>query len=87
MKSIKFKEVNCTIAESQDGFGTIYSHWKPYNPKEIKGIGEHIMRFKLNDKEIKQVLETGEIWLRRETNLGVGFQPVGIDVLKPEDFE
>ena len=86
MKSVKFKEVNCTIAGEQDEFGTIYSHWNPYEKVE-DGTGEHIMCFELSEEEKKQVLETGKIWLKRETNLGVGFQPIGADLLKPNEFE
>jgi hypothetical protein len=90
MKSIDFKERNAQIGFHADGtpqeeFNGIFAHKKL--SKEFPGAVEYTMPFQLNEEEMKQVQETGCIWLRRIMPAYDGFQPIGYDVIKPEEFE
>ncbi len=85
MKSINFKESNCGIGFTQEEYNGIYAHREelPDQPGAI----QYTMCFELSEAEKKQVAETGCIWLKRLQPKGLGFHPIGPDLLKPEGFE
>lgn len=81
MTATEFPEVNLRIAENQEEYETLPVRIDLEDPQH-----EAIMCFKLDDAEIKQVLETGEIWISVLT-FGKPFQPIGQSVLKPQHFK
>jgi len=81
MTATEFPEVNLRIAENQPEYETIPVFVDEKDPKIPV-----TMCFKLDDAEMKQVWETGEIWLTVLT-FGKAFQPIGQSVLKPKGFK
>ena len=85
MKSIDFKGSNSPIGFSQKEYNGIYSH-KQTHP-DFTGMDEITMCFELDEAELKQVQETGCIWLKRLQPKKHDFHPIGPGLLKPEGFE
>lgn len=81
MTATDFKEVNLRIAEHQEEYQTLPVCIDLEEPEH-----KAIMCFKLDENEIKQVNETGEIWISVLT-FGKPFQPIGMSLLKPEGFK
>ena len=77
MKSRNFKQANVKFAENQDEYQTLPAYAVP-NDK----YGQIVTSFKLSEKEIKQVIETGTIYLRFLT-FNKPLQPIGQDLLNP----
>lgn len=78
MKAINFKEVNVQVAENQPEYETLPAH--------VAGNGEVTCCFELDENELKQVAETGKIWLSFLT-FNQPLQPIYGSCLKPENFE
>jgi len=78
MKAIKFKDANATFAENQQEYQSLPAH-KTVN-------GETTFCFELDEEELRQVRETGRIWLTVLT-FNQPLQPIGATILKPEDIE
>lgn len=89
MKAIEFPGVNVRIAENQEEFQTIPVAQNTMfvtneNGEKVPVQHEEIMCFKLDENELKQVKNTGCIWLKVYRPAGDYFHPIGMDVLKPE---
>ena len=81
MKTVEFKEVNVRIAEKQKEYLTL----PVYMDTEELGVPV-TMCFELEEAELKQVDETGKIWLTVMT-FGRPFLPIQMGCLKPDKFE
>lgn len=77
MEATDFPGVNLRIAENQPEYETLPVHINREDPTTPT-----TMCFKLNQKELKQVTETGEIWLTMMT-FGNNFHPIRMSCLKP----
>lgn len=73
MESRKFPQANIAYAKDQDEYQTLYSH--------AKG-NVSTFSFKLTEDEIKQVVETGTIYLSI-MNFKQPLQPIGPSLLDP----
>lgn len=84
MKAIEFPEVTHRIGEKQEEYQTLPVHagWDKQT-----GLSKITMCFELDEKEKKQVLETGQIWLSVLQSPTAIFHPISPDVLKPESLE
>lgn len=80
MKAIEFPEVNVRIAEHQEEYETLPVHIDRKEPTIPT-----TMCIQLDPEEIKQVAETGRIWMQVLT-FGQPFHPIMMSFLKPEGF-
>lgn len=78
MKAINFKECNMKIAEHQPEYQTLPVC---HNPAE----GSIVYCFELDESEIKQVRETGRIYLKQITG-NRSMQPIGTSCLKEDNI-
>ncbi len=74
MIAIEFDECNLRIAEHQPEYETLPVF---HNPKE----GSIVYCFELDEAEIKQVRETGQIYIKQLT-FNKSMQPIGMTCLK-----
>lgn len=74
MKAIDFKEANLKIAEHQPEFETLPVF---HNPEK----GSIVYCMELDEAEIKQVRETGRIYIKQIT-YNKKMQPIGMSCLK-----
>lgn len=74
MRAVEFDEHNLKIAEHQPEYETLPVF---HNPKE----GSIVYCFELDEKEIKQVRETGRIYIKQIT-FNKAMQPIGMTCLK-----
>jgi len=74
MTAVDFKEANLKIAENQPEYETLPVH---HNSEE----GSIVYCFELDEAEIKQVRETGRIYLKQIT-FNKSMQPIGMSCLK-----
>lgn len=77
MEARSFKEANVKFAENQEEYITLPAYREEHDPN-----GEIVTSFKLSEDEIKQVVETGTIYLRVLT-FKQPLQPIGCSVLNP----
>lgn len=80
MKAIEFPEVNVRIAENQPQYETL-----PVHIDTEDSATPTTMCFQLDPEEIKQVVETGRVWMQMLT-FGQSFHPIKMSLLKPEGF-
>lgn len=78
MKAIEFPGVNVRIAEKQEEYETL-----PAYVDQSQKSTPVLMCFKLDEDEMEQVKESGQIWLTILT-FGGPLQPIGMKCLKPE---
>ena len=74
MRAIEFDECNLRIAEHQPEYETLPVF---HNPDE----GSIVYCFELDEAEIKQVRETGQIYIKQLT-FNKAMQPIGMTCLK-----
>lgn len=74
MKSVEFPEVNVRIAESQEEYQTLPAH---HDPQE----GSMTFCFELEPDELKQIAETGKIYIKQLT-FNKPMQPIAATCLK-----
>lgn len=79
MKAIEFPEVNVRIAENQQQYETLPVYIDTEDPTTPT-----TMCIRLDHEEIKQVAETGLIWLTTLTFMQQ-FHPIKMSLLKPEN--
>lgn len=80
MKAIEFPEVNVRIAENQPEYETLPVYVDTEDPSTPT-----TMCIQLDPEEIKQVTETGRIWMQVLT-FRQPFHPIRMSFLKPEGF-
>lgn len=80
MKAIEFPEVNVRIAENQPEYETLPVYVDPEDPSTPT-----TMCIELEPEEIKQVIDTGRIWLSTLT-FRQPFHPIKMSFLRPEGF-
>jgi len=87
MKALKFPEVNVMIAVTQQQYETLPAHiyQAPIDDNGTTATAV-VACFELDEEELKQVKETGKIWLRIITD-GPDLQPIGMTLLKPTEFK
>jgi len=78
MKAIEFPEHNVKIAEHQDVYETLPAYAN-------KDEGTIVYCFELDKEEIKQVRETGRIYLKQFTG-NKAMQPIGMSCLKSKNL-
>lgn len=76
MKAKEFDEVNVRLAEHQEQYQTLPAHYD----QEKKSLS---FCFELSEEELKQVNETGEVWVKVLT-FGNPMQPILVTVDKEE---
>ncbi len=92
MKAKDFPEANIKIAKDQQEYQTLPAKNTLFTEKDESGNEipvtiESVMCFELDEAELKQVQDTGCIWLKIYRPVIDYFHPIGIDVLKPEGIE
>lgn len=83
MKAVEFPEVNLRIAENQPEYQTLPVHVQ----SDIESNGfftQATICFELDKDELKQVAETGRIWISILIPTGSNFHPIGATCIKPE---
>ena len=80
----EFPEVNLFIAKDQEEYQTLPAH---AGVNKETGLVEITTCFELDKEELKQVSETGQIWLKTLKHPNAYFQPIGMNLLKPENFK
>lgn len=81
MTATEFPEVNLRIAEHQEEYQTLPVFLDQSQPEMPV-----TMCFELDEEELKQVKETGKIWVTIQT-FGKPFSPIGPSLIKPEGFK
>lgn len=81
MTATEFPEVNLRIGEGQEEYQTLPVHLDKKNEQSPV-----TMCFELDAEELKQVKETGKIWITVVT-FNKPFSPIGMSCLKPENFK
>ena len=78
MKPVKFEGYNVAIGEGQEEYIPIPAQAMPDDPQ-----GKVLMCFELDPDEIKEIQETGRLWMTKLT-FGMDFQPIMLNTKKPE---